>query len=95
MNEEANKFIKSLIGIRDYWLSLNESREDTIDGFIYSMLVMMDGDSGINDFVSYTLIRDKIEARYTYDEDKPEAVVNEDVCLHELYYGLLAESEGE
>ena len=73
---KSEKFIKQLTEIRDYWL--NESRAETakekVDGFIFSMLVMFDGDSGANDFHPLE-IKD-----LTNDE-----VIDSVGCLHEVF----------
>lgn len=48
---EQEKFIQSIKSIRDYWLSLpKKSTEEVASGIIFSILVMIDGDSGTNDF---------------------------------------------
>jgi len=77
--KKAEEFIKQLISIRDYWL--NESRAETakdkVDGFIFSMLVMFDGDSGANDFHSIELT----------DVEDGESI-NECDCLHETFCRL-------
>lgn len=46
-----DKFINSLKTIKDYWTSLpGKTSEEVADGIIFSILVMIDGDSGTNDF---------------------------------------------
>lgn len=54
---EQEKFIEQIKVIKEYWLSLPEkTKEEVIDGVIFSLLVMIDGDSGINDFHSLKII---------------------------------------
>lgn len=53
------KFVKNLKTIKDYWASLpDKTPEEVADGVIFSILVMIDGDSGTNDFHSLE-IKDK------------------------------------
>ena len=50
MNEQA-KFIQQIKSERDYWLELSQKTTVVIvDGVIFSLLVMIDGDSATNDF---------------------------------------------
>ena len=50
MNEQE-KFIQSLKDIKNYWMSQpNKTTEEVVDGVIFSLLVMIDGDSSTNDF---------------------------------------------
>lgn len=45
------KFINNLKTIKEYWTSLpGKTSEEVADGIIFSILVMIDGDSGTNDF---------------------------------------------
>lgn len=51
------KFIDNLKAIKKYWITLpDKSAEEVADGIIFSILVMIDGDSGINDFHSLKII---------------------------------------
>lgn len=48
---KQEEFIKQIKGIKNYWLSLsNKTTEEVVDGVLFSLLVMIDGDSGMNDF---------------------------------------------
>ena len=50
MNKQE-QFIKQIKGIKDYWLRQpNLTTEDTVDGVLFSLLVMIDGDSSANNF---------------------------------------------
>ena len=55
---ESKKFIEQLKDIRDYWLehSADKTAKDIVDGVLFSTLVMIDGDSGMNDFHSLKII---------------------------------------
>ena len=49
--KKQEEFIEQIKGIKNYWLSLpDETTEEVIDGVLFSLLVMIDGDSGMNDF---------------------------------------------
>jgi hypothetical protein len=52
MPSPQEEFIEQLKSIRDYWLSLPKERstKEIVDGVLFSLLVMFDGDSGMNDF---------------------------------------------
>ena len=48
---KQKEFIEQIKSIKDYWLSLpNKTTEEVVDGVLFSLLVMIDGDSGMNDF---------------------------------------------
>ena len=50
MNEHE-KFIQQIKSDRDYWLRQpGKTTEEVVDGVIFSLLVMIDGDSSTNDF---------------------------------------------
>ena len=50
MNKQE-QFINQINDIKNYWLSLpNKTTEEVVDGVLFSLLVMIDGDSGMNDF---------------------------------------------
>ena len=73
MNKQE-QFIKQIKDIKNYWLSLpNKTTEEVVDGVLFSLLVMIDGDSGINDFHALEII----------DTEDDESIS----CgyLHELY----------
>ena len=49
--KQGEEFVKALIHLKNYIETENRKDLGTdIDRFIFSMLVMFDGDSGINDF---------------------------------------------
>jgi hypothetical protein len=48
---KQEQFINQIKDIKNYWLSLpNKTAEEVVDGVLFSLLVMIDGDSGMNDF---------------------------------------------
>lgn len=48
---EQEKFIKAFKAIKEYWMTLpDKTTEDIVDGVMFSILVMIDGDSAVNDF---------------------------------------------
>lgn len=50
MNEQA-KFIQQIKSDIDYWLKQSDkATEEIVYGIIFSLLVMIDGDSATNDF---------------------------------------------
>lgn len=56
MNKQE-QFIKQIKDIKNYWLSLpNKTTEEVIDGAFFSLLVMIDGESGMNDFHALEII---------------------------------------
>lgn len=56
MNEQE-KFIQQIRSDRDYWLEqTNRTTEEIVDGVLFSLLVMIDGDSSTNDFHSLKII---------------------------------------
>ncbi|MBR4021790.1 MAG: hypothetical protein IKI94_04220 [Ruminococcus sp.] len=68
-------FINGIKAIRDYWLSLPEKpSNEVVDGVIHSILVMIDGDSSVNDFHPLQII----------DEETQERI--DCGYLHELYF---------
>lgn len=53
-------FITQLKAIRDYWLNLSDkSPKEVADGILFSLLVMFDGDSSVNDFHPIKLTDEK------------------------------------
>lgn len=66
------KFINSLKTIKKYWTSLpDKSTEEVVDGIIFSILVMIDGDSGTNDFhpieLKDSITQDRIDCGYLHE----------------------------
>ena len=56
MNKQE-QFIEQIKTIKDYWLRQpNLTTEDTIDGVLFSLLVMIDGDSSANNFRALEII---------------------------------------
>lgn len=54
---EQEKFIRQIKAIKEYWIEeKGKSKEEVLDGFIFSLLVMIDGDNGINDFHALKII---------------------------------------
>ena len=48
---KQEQFIKQLKDIKNYWLRQStRTTEEIVDGVLFSLLVMIDGDSGMNDF---------------------------------------------
>lgn len=73
--EKDKEFIENILSIRDYWLAHSTDKKDAVDGFIHSLLVMFDGDSGTNDFHFIQLV----------DATTMEAI-NDRYPLHELFH---------
>lgn len=56
MNKQE-QFINQIKNIKNYQLSLpDKTAEEVVDGVLFSLLVMIDGDSGINDFHALEII---------------------------------------
>jgi hypothetical protein len=56
MNKQE-QFINQIKNIKNYWFSLpNKTAEEVVDGVLFSLLVMIDGDSGMNDFHALEII---------------------------------------
>lgn len=50
MNKQE-QFINQIKDIKNYWLRQStRTTEEIVDGVLFSLLVMIDGDSGMNDF---------------------------------------------
>ena len=48
---KQEQFIEQIKNIKNYWLSVpDKTTEEVVDGVLFSLLVMIDGDSGMNDF---------------------------------------------
>ena len=73
--EKDKQFIQNILSIRDYWLKHSTDKEDAVDGFIHSLLVMFDGDSSVNDFHFIQLV-DAVEME----------TINDQYPLHELFH---------
>ena len=74
MNKQE-QFIEQIKTIKDYWLRQpNLTTEDTVDRVLFSLLVMIDGDSSANNFRALEII----------DTEDDESIS----CgyLHEFYY---------
>ena len=52
MRDKLQKeFINQIKDIKNYWLSQpGKTTEEVVDGVLFSLLVMIDGDSSVNDF---------------------------------------------
>lgn len=69
---KQEEFIKQIKGIKNYWISLsNKTTEEVVDGVLFSLLVMIDGDSGMNDFRPLKIIdtkdRKRIDCGYLHE----------------------------
>lgn len=54
---KQEQFIEQIKNIKNYWLSVpDKTTEEVIDGVLFSLLVMIDGDSGMNDFHALEII---------------------------------------
>ena len=54
---KQEQFINQIKDIKNYRLSLpNKTTEEVVDGVLFSLLVMIDGDSGMNDFHALEII---------------------------------------
>lgn len=54
---KQEQFVNQIKNIKNYWLSVpNQTTEEVVDGVLFSLLVMIDGDSGMNDFHSLKII---------------------------------------
>ena len=54
---KQEQFIEQLKDIKDYWLRQpNLTTEETVDGVLFSLLVMIDGDSSANNFRALEII---------------------------------------
>ena len=71
MNKQE-QFIEQIKDIKNYWLSQpNLTVEEVVDGVLFSLLVMIDGDSGMNDFHPLKIIdtkdRKRIDCGYLHE----------------------------
>lgn len=71
------EFIKQINSIKNYWISLpNKTTEEVVDGVLFSLLVMIDGDSGVNDFHPLKIID-------VMDDEQVDSGY-----LHDIYYAV-------
>lgn len=77
-DQKINNLFEAVTVLKDYWLGLNKNAEETLDGFIFSLFSMIDGESGSNDF-HHLIIKDK------------GTVLNNDNYLHELWVSYCEE----
>ena len=93
MNKYCKEFLESIASYRDYWLNLDDevveksckftnenSLEYRMNGLIFSLLVMIDGDSSVNNFKHYNL---KYGGK----------TINKDIYLHENIFKFLKNKE--
>lgn len=73
--ERDENFIDNILTLRDYWLAHSTDKKEAVDGFIHSLLVMFDGDAGVNDFHFIQLV----------DTEEMETI-NDRYPLHELFH---------
>ena len=70
---EAKEFIEQINTIKDYWLEQEKDKKDTLEGFVFSLLSMIDGECGINDCHGIEL-----------KDEQTGAVINKGIYLHEV-----------
>lgn len=75
INKELKEFLQSIWSLIDYWKNQNITEEEKLSGLAFSILVMLDGCSGSNDFKSY-------ELRNT----ETGFCINRNEEMHELFY---------
>lgn len=83
LSKKGQEFLEQLSLLRDYCLNLNEDKEQTLDVFIHSLLVMFDGNSGLNDFKQIILT--------TRGHKVP---INENDWLHEQFFRVVRKMHG-
>ena len=72
---KQEQFISQLKDIKNYWLSLpDKTAEEVVDGTLFSLLVMIDGDSSTNDFHALQITDSETKKRIDCG------------YLHELYF---------
>lgn len=66
--KKEKQFIYNILALRDYWLKEERAitTKDKLDGFIFSLLAMLDGESGLNDF-HYIKLYDAQTKKYIND----------------------------
>ena len=77
-DNKSEEFVKQLIAYRDYWLDETRAKtaKEKLDGFLFSILVMFDGCSGMNDFHLITLVDDKTKEVIACEGSE---------CLHDIF----------
>lgn len=93
MNKYCEEFLESIASYKDYWLNLDDEVvkkscefanetpiEYRMNGLIFSILVMIDGYSSVNNFKSYNL-------KYN------RKTINKDICLHDNIFKFLKNKE--
>lgn len=93
MNKYCEEFLESIASYKDYWLNLDDEvveksckftnenpLEYRMNGLIFSLLVMIDGDSSVNNFKHYNL---KYGGK----------TINKDMYLHENIFKFLKNKE--
>ena len=90
MNQSQKEFLKGCHNCVNYWSGVNTQNcddktkkliKDNVEGAIFSLLVMLDGDSAINDFHSYQITNE---------------ITGENInCgnLHDLFYQIKKKSK--
>lgn len=54
---KQEQFVNQLKDIKNYWLRQStRTTEEIVDGVLFSLLVMIDGESGMNDFHALRII---------------------------------------
>ena len=76
--QKINNLFEAVTALKDYWAGLNKKTGETLDGFIFSLVSMIDGESGSNGF-HHLIIKDK------------GTILNNDNYLHELWVGYCEE----
>lgn len=66
-------FVNCVRAIKDYWLAQNKSKGETAEGICFSILTLIDGESGRNDFQQILLTT------------RGSKNFNKDDFLHEIY----------
>lgn len=74
----AVEFIEQLCHLKNYWLNTQNSEEDKLNGFVFSLLTMIDGDSGMNNFHHLKL----------FDNNSQQFINGGNVWLHEMFYSI-------
>ena len=76
--KKTEEFLKQLIELKKYWVNQHPTNsEEAVDGFIFSFLVMCDGDSGMNDFHPLTIT-----------DDADNKSISNEYPLHEQYCAI-------
>lgn len=93
MNKYCEEFLESIASYKDYWLNLDDEvvkksckftnenpLEYRMNGLIFSILVMIDGDCSLNNFKHYDL---------KYDGK----IINKNIYLHDNIFKFLKNKE--